>query len=66
MGQTVTANTPASWHPAETFHNRCQIKEQHALLPFEAAAIQKPQDVDMKSAGDKQAVRTSLLFSWAQ
>lgn len=50
MGQTVTVNTRASWHPAETFSNSCQIKEQQALLLFEAVAPQKPQEVYKKSS----------------
>lgn len=36
MEQLLTVNTRASWHPTETFSICCQIKEQHALLLFEA------------------------------
>lgn len=68
MGQTETANAPASWHPEGKFSSRCQIKEQHDLLLFEAAAAAatpKPQEVYMKSDGCQSLSAVSLSCTHA-
>ena len=62
MSQSVTVNTRASWHPAATFSNCCQIKEQHAFYCcLRQSHHENHRKFTSKAAGEKQAVKTSCV-----